>query len=420
MKDLFLKTDNKKMSEKFIGATQTQVATKVSTKTKVLLGIVMIFALAGMFGIASMGISSKNKLKKIQPTQNFIPTQNATSNIPRDVDPWTQCTNNNNYCGTITNFAQAKDNNTNLVWAYPCVGSLCNSHTGYLDFNAPPSYLQMPTYYGILLENSSSVTKLCNELGDGWRLPTKEELLGVYANGACGVLEDTDSPSGSPVNYEPLYYWSSTPHNDILFSVSICSGMIANNFQSRPVRCVKEMVPPPLPPLPPIATTTTTTIPLPPDDKFITCTQNHDFCGTNSDFAEVEDVKSGKIWSHACIGPSCDSHTGDGNTSDSIDQSLATYYNEFDTGNGFGVLRLCKNGWRVPTKEELVEAYNGGICRVLSRIPANNFYYWSSFTSQQNDIRFFVNICNGTIENNPGESGPYGPSAPMRCVRNAD
>lgn len=39
------------MQEKFISATQTQVATKVSTKTRVLLGLMMVACLGGMFAI---------------------------------------------------------------------------------------------------------------------------------------------------------------------------------------------------------------------------------------------------------------------------------------------------------------------------------------------------------------------------------
>lgn len=58
------------MVEKY-SATQTQVATKVSTKTKVLLGLVIAGCLGGMFAIASMSLKTQTSTKEQIPTINF-------------------------------------------------------------------------------------------------------------------------------------------------------------------------------------------------------------------------------------------------------------------------------------------------------------------------------------------------------------
>ena len=47
------------MQEKFVSATQTQVATKISTKTKILLGLIMVSCLGGMFAIVG-GLNYKS------------------------------------------------------------------------------------------------------------------------------------------------------------------------------------------------------------------------------------------------------------------------------------------------------------------------------------------------------------------------
>ncbi len=59
------------MAEKFISATQTQVATKVSTKTKVLLGIAIVLCASGIFAIVG-GLS--NEANDLLVNKNQEPT----------------------------------------------------------------------------------------------------------------------------------------------------------------------------------------------------------------------------------------------------------------------------------------------------------------------------------------------------------
>ncbi|HNV96917.1 MAG TPA: hypothetical protein PKL13_01200 [bacterium] len=59
------------MVEKY-SATQTQVATKVSTKTKVLLGFLIVGCLGGMFAIASMGLKSLSREAVNQPNSKIV------------------------------------------------------------------------------------------------------------------------------------------------------------------------------------------------------------------------------------------------------------------------------------------------------------------------------------------------------------
>ena len=66
------------MVEKY-SATQTQVATKVSTKTKVLLGLMIAGCLGGMFAIASMSFSKPKKVTR------FTSTIKELNSVPRKV-----------------------------------------------------------------------------------------------------------------------------------------------------------------------------------------------------------------------------------------------------------------------------------------------------------------------------------------------
>ncbi|MDD3284547.1 MAG: hypothetical protein PHZ07_03050 [Patescibacteria group bacterium] len=74
---------------------------------------------------------------------------------------WTQCNLANTYCGTGDSFAQAKDNNTNLIWALPCAGVGCSSNS-----------TTTATYYS--WDNSGvdndgmTAQELCSSLGLDW------------------------------------------------------------------------------------------------------------------------------------------------------------------------------------------------------------------------------------------------------------
>ena len=53
--------------------------------------------------------------------------------------------------------------------------------------------------------NWEDAKKACADLGDGWRLPTKDELNVLYQN--------MDKIGGFTTNY-PCYYWSSTEYDN--------------------------------------------------------------------------------------------------------------------------------------------------------------------------------------------------------------
>ena len=54
----------------------------------------------------------------------------------------------------------------------------------------------------------SSAVKACSSLGEGWRLPTKDELNLMYINRVA--ILDSDIPSTSPAPFTLNSYWSST------------------------------------------------------------------------------------------------------------------------------------------------------------------------------------------------------------------
>ena len=95
---------------------------------------------------------------------------------------WTQCNFANTYCGTGDSFAQAKDNNTNLIWTLPCAGVGCSSNS-----------TTTATYYS--WDNSSvdndgmTAQELCSSLGSDWYLPHQKQLMQAYIDGSYGNLE---------------------------------------------------------------------------------------------------------------------------------------------------------------------------------------------------------------------------------------
>ena len=60
------------MQEKFISATQTQVATKISTKTRVLLGIIIFASITGIFAVISLSINNMGTKQQLIETKKKI------------------------------------------------------------------------------------------------------------------------------------------------------------------------------------------------------------------------------------------------------------------------------------------------------------------------------------------------------------
>ena len=140
---------------------------------------------------------------------------------------WTQCTLDNNYCETGDDFAQAKDNNTNLIWALPCAGAGCSSNS-----TTTQNYY---TWNGSVSNNGMTAQELCSSLGTGWYLPHQKQLMQAYIDGSYGNLEF----SGSSDNY-----WSATTVSDYTgnaWNVNLSNGYADFNAKLGParVRCVR-------------------------------------------------------------------------------------------------------------------------------------------------------------------------------------
>jgi len=60
------------MQEKFINATQTQTTTQVSTKTKILLGLIIVASITGIFVVISLSINNMGTKKQLIETKKKI------------------------------------------------------------------------------------------------------------------------------------------------------------------------------------------------------------------------------------------------------------------------------------------------------------------------------------------------------------
>ncbi|MDD3284107.1 MAG: DUF1566 domain-containing protein [Patescibacteria group bacterium] len=158
---------------------------------------------------------------------------NNSDNPPADryEVEWIQCTLGNNYCGTGDNFAQAKDNNTNLIWALPCAGAGCSSNStttqNYYTWDGSDGW--------DVSNNGMTAQQLCSSLGSGWYLPHQKQLMQAYIDGSYGNLE-------FPGTYD--YYWSATTVSDapgIAWIVLLSNGYTTNyvKFVTYRVRCVR-------------------------------------------------------------------------------------------------------------------------------------------------------------------------------------
>jgi hypothetical protein len=109
---------------------------------------------------------------------------------------WTQCSAGNNYCGTGSTAADARDDSTGLVWSLPCNGSACATFSD----SSPATY----TWDSSGANNGGkTASQLCADAG--WNLPHQKQLMMAYIDGSYGNLE------ASGVNRN---YWSGTTVSD--------------------------------------------------------------------------------------------------------------------------------------------------------------------------------------------------------------
>lgn len=138
---------------------------------------------------------------------------------------WTQCAVGNDYCGTGSASADARDDSTGLVWTLPCNGVGCTSFS-----DASPAKYSWDS--SAANNNGKAASELCSTAG--WRLPHQKQLMQTYIDGSYGNLE----ASGV---YR--YYWSATTvsgNTAAAWSANLSNGDTSNNTEtsSNYVRCV--------------------------------------------------------------------------------------------------------------------------------------------------------------------------------------
>ena len=151
---------------------------------------------------------------------------------------WTQCDEVvNNWCGTGDAFADAKDNNTGLIWSKPCSGVGCSTSAEPADTDYEWTYTDDAD------NNGKSASELCSQdLGAthdaGWSLPHQKQLMQAYIDGSYGNLEATGT--GGSRNY-----WSATTNSTTTttaWNTTLSTGNTYNNAKttSSYVRCVRQ------------------------------------------------------------------------------------------------------------------------------------------------------------------------------------
>jgi len=161
---------------------------------------------------------------------------------------WTDCTAGNNYCGTgdATN-ADAKDNQTGLIWSIKIAGTddtmswfWANNclEPGEAGSNGATCAADGDNGCSCVKRTSSKTG--CEALGDGgWRLPYQKELMQAYINGSSKESVSYLSSTG-------YTFWSSTTTSfstHRAWYVTLYSGSTANTVKtgvaSYRSRCVR-------------------------------------------------------------------------------------------------------------------------------------------------------------------------------------
>jgi hypothetical protein len=114
---------------------------------------------------------------------------------------WTDCTAGNNYCGTgDSTYADAKDNNTGLIWSVVIEDTGDYTQDWFWANNCyEPGTTENPGACGSDDDVACQCVKLptgsktgCEALGNGWRLPYQKELIQAYIDGSNANLSNLD------------------------------------------------------------------------------------------------------------------------------------------------------------------------------------------------------------------------------------
>lgn len=175
-----------------VSATDAQVAALDADITDA--NILSTATIFGVAGSASAGVSLANMYNGT--SGSFTGGSQANGGVDdynsggaaasgRYAGTWTACNIGNNYCGTSLTSADAKDENTGLVWSLPCNGLGCAS---FSDSTA----ITYSWSNGGANNNSQTASQLCSagSHGDtGWSLPHQKQLMQAYIDGSYGNLE---------------------------------------------------------------------------------------------------------------------------------------------------------------------------------------------------------------------------------------
>lgn len=124
---------------------------------------------------------------------------------------WTDCNAGNNWCGTgETDIADAKDNDTGLIWSVKIEGTDDTMSWFWANNCHEPETVENPGTCVADGNDACQCVKLtssktgCEALGDGgWRLPYQKELMQAYINGSSKSAVSSLSSTG-------YGFWSST------------------------------------------------------------------------------------------------------------------------------------------------------------------------------------------------------------------
>jgi Protein of unknown function (DUF1566) len=215
-------------------------------KKEVLKITIVIFSLLVVFGIAQAATCLSIVLDNMfnGTGQGFTGGSQANGGVDdynnggaapgdRYSATWTACNAGNSYCGTGLASADAKDENTGLVWSLPCNGVGCTSFSD----STPLTYTWDSSGAN---NNSQTASQLCSAGShgeSGWSLPHQKQLMQAYIDGAYGNLEPTGSGG-----YRG--YWSATTRSSgttYAWYVYLSDGYTYDGAKSNSlyVRCVR-------------------------------------------------------------------------------------------------------------------------------------------------------------------------------------
>lgn len=143
---------------------------------------------------------------------------------------WITCNSGNSWCGLGVNgenVAKAMDNNTGLVWSYPCSGVNCANMTNETADNYD--------------HDTALVNCISGAHGkSGWHLPHQKQLMMAYIDGSFGNLVPTNETFAAP-----RFYWSATETvseaGDFAWRTNLARGTTdwRSIFETYRVRCVQ-------------------------------------------------------------------------------------------------------------------------------------------------------------------------------------